>query len=527
MNGKNFIISLDFCIQPHSFFMKSIFTALALLILVKTALSQERMGIANSNYSSINSIFLNPASSVDCRSLFQFNLVGANIYAMNNQVYIPELSFKDALNGVIQDPKIGTKGFKSFVYAKAEVNGPTAVFSNREIGAGFFIRGRAELSVNNMPAQLTNMLVEQKIDTMDLFSIDVKNTRVSQMTWVEWGGNFGKMIFKHNKTLISLGGNAKYITGVNVAYGNIYRLNAEVNGAQFDVRTVRARARYNEPGWNTGKGFGMDIGVTYKKTLSFVDSYFANSQKSGCKYIDYKYKLGFSFLDVGAVRFANKTFKGDISGSTVINDFKNTNIDSILRTDFDISEERNVPVWATLPTAFSIQADLNLRHNFYLNATLVQGITTARMVGVQHANLISIAPRFETRNLEISAPVTFYRYIYPQVGAALRFRTFVLGTDNILPMLTRTNTYGGSIYFNLGISIFKNPKCKKSKSRYKPSKITYEGYTFLNIKNKKKSVMANGQGVAPQGFAGGKRTKGAKAKKDKRRGIIRKKSQKL
>lgn len=510
--------------------MKRIFSAIIVSIVsIFSANGQERMGIANSNYSSINSIFLNPSSSVDCRTLVMFNLVGANIYAMNNQVYVPQLRLKDAINGNVQEPEIGAKGIKRFAYLKAEVNAPAIVVSNQEIGAGLFVRARAELSVNNIPAELTQMLVEQQIDTSRSFGIDIKNTRVGQMSWVEWGANFGMMYFKHNKTLITVGGNAKYITGVNIAYGNIYRLNAQVNGSQFDVHNIRAKVRYNEPGWNTGKGFGLDLGITYKKTLNFVDGYYANSQKSGCKYIDYKYKVGVSLLDVGAVRFMNNTFKGEVSGSTTINDFKNTDIDSVIRADFKVSEEKNVPVWATLPTAFSIQGDLNLTHHFYVNATLVQSITTARMVGVQHANLLSIAPRFETRNLEVAVPLTFYRYIYPQLGAAVRFRTFVIGMDNILPLFTKSNTYGGNIYFNLGISLFKNPACKKSRSRYVPSKTKYEGYTFLTLRNKKKSVIANGQGEAPAGFNGskGKRTKGAKVKKDKRRGIIRRNSQKL
>ena len=475
------------------------------------------------------SIFLNPSSSVDCRTLLQFNLVGANIYAMNNQVYIPQLNVRDALNGNVQDPDIRAKGIKRFVYTKAEINAPAIVVSNQEIGAGLFVRARAELSVNNIPAELTQMMVEQKIDTAQNFEVDIRNTRAAQMSWVEWGANFGMMYFKHGKTLITIGGNAKYITGVNIAYGNIYRLNAQVNGAEFDVQNVRAKVRYNEPGWNTGKGFGLDLGITYKKTLNFVEGYYANSQKSGCKYIDYKYKVGFSFLDVGAVKFNKNTFKGEISGSTTIDDFKNTDIDSVLRNNFNVTEEKNVPVWATLPTAFSIQGDLNLSHHFYLNATLVQGITTARMVGVQHANLFSVAPRFETRNIEIAVPVTFYRYIYPQLGAAIRFRTFVIGMDNILPLITKSNTYGANIYFNLGLSIFKNPACKKSRARYTPSKKKYEGYTFLSLKNKKRGVIANGQGDAPEGYSGGKgkRTKGAKVKKEKRRGIIRRKSQKL
>jgi hypothetical protein len=509
--------------------MKRLFTFLISMLCFFSAIGQERMGIANSNYSSVNSIFLNPSSSVDSRTLMQFNLAGANIFAMNNQVYVPQFNLWDAAKGDVQDPEIKAKGIQRFVYTKAEVNAPAIVVSNQEIGAGLFIRARVELAVNNIPGDLTQLLVKQKIDTTTAFNVDLRNTRVTEMAWMEYGANFGMMYFKHNKTLITVGGNVKYISGINLGYGNLYKLNAQVNNNQFDVNDVSAKIRYNQPGRATGKGVGFDLGFTYKKMLNFVDGYYSNSKKSGCKYIDYKYKIGFSLLDVGAVKFTQNTYKGDIYGSAVISDFKHQNVDSILHSGFTFTEQRNVPIWATLPTAFSIQADYNLSHHFYVNASLVQGITTARMIGVQHANSLSITPRFETRNIELAIPVTLYRYIYPQVGAAIRFRTFVLGMDNILPLITHVNTYGANIYFNLGFSIFKNPGCKKSRSRYTPTKKTYEGYTFLSFKNKKRTIMANGQGETAEGFGIGKRSKGkgSKPKKEKHRGIIRRNSKKL
>ncbi len=507
--------------------MKRIFTALIFLGYFLSAAGQERIGIANSNYSSINSIFLNPSSSVDSRTLLQCNLLGVNIFAMNNQVCIPRFNVWGAAKGNVNDPKAEPKGIKGFAYFKAELNAPSIVVSNQEIGAGLFARARVEVAANNIPEDFIKMAVENKIDTMQLLDINIRNTRISEMSWVEYGANFGMMYFKHSKTLITIGGNAKYITGVNLAYGNIYRLNSKINGTQYEIYNVNAKARYNEPAWKSGKGFGFDLGFTYKKALNFVESYYANSPKSGCKYIDYQYKIGASLLDVGAVRFAQNTYKNEVSGSSTIYNFENVDFDSIMRADFNYKEEKDAPIWATLPTAFSIQGDLNLTHHFYVNATIVQGITGPRMVGVQHANSLSITPRFETRNIEFAVPLTFYRYIYPQLGAAIRFRTFVLGMDNILPLIARTNTYGGNIYFNLGFSIFKNPKCKKSRARYTPTKKNYEGYTFLSLKNKKRTIMANGQGEAPEGFSGGKRTKGSKQKKEKKRGIIRRKSQKL
>lgn len=511
---------MTFC-TGHNYFMRKIFIVFISLLSSFSSVSQERLGMANSNYSSVNSIFLNPSSSVDSRTLMQFNLVGANIYVMNNLVYMPKFRVWMDKSSDLQDPKLNTSGpFKKFLYTKAEINGPTLVVSNREIGYGFFIRGRVEASVNNIPEELTNLLIEQKIDTSKNLDIDIRNTRISQMAWVEYGVNFGKMYFKHGTEMITLGGNVKYLTGINIAYGNIFRLNAQVDDTKLDIANLRAKIRYNEPGWNTGKGIGIDFGITYKKTLKYLENYYANSPKSNCKYIDYKYKFGLSLLDLGAIRFTQNTFKGDVSGSTLITDFKHTDLDSVIRADFNVTQQKNQPIMACLPTAISAQADFNLGHHFYFNASAIQGLTTARIIGVQRTNLVSAAIRYERRNFEVAVPLTLHRYIYPQLGFAFRFRTFVLGLDNVLPLVVKNNTYGASVYFNLGIALFKNPACKASKPRYIAPKKNYEGYTFLSLKNKsKRRIAADGKGDAPD-TVGGKGGKASK-KKRKKKGIFK------
>ncbi len=509
--------------MEHNNFMKRIFIVFISLLFFFPALAQEKLGVANSNYSSTNSIFLNPSSSVDSRTLMQLNIIGLNFYMMNNVAYLPHFRVWSETGNEFRDPQLSTISLKKFLDIKVELNAPSFVVSNREYGAGFFARVRAEGGVNNIPKEFVEMGLNPNFDSLSRHvDINVRNVKASEMTWLEYGINFGKMYFKHNKTIITYGINAKYLTGINIAYGNIYKLNAKINESQFDIYNFKAKIRYNEPGWNTGKGVGIDLGVTYKKTLNFVENYYSNSQKSNCKFIDYQYKVGVSLLDVGAIRFTKNTFVGDISGSATLMDFKHGNVDSVFRADFDVSQEMNKPILACLPTAISIQADYNLGHHIYVNGTIIQGLTVARIVGVQRTNLISIAPRYETRNLEIAIPLTFHRYIYPQLGFAIRFRTFVLGLDNVLPIIRKQNTYGVNVYFNFGISLFKNPKCKVSHPRYNAPKIPFEGYTFLSLKGKgkskdKRTVSANGQGVAPSNIAiakGGK--SGSKQGKKKR-----------
>jgi hypothetical protein len=93
---------------------------------------------------------------------------------------------------------------------------------------------------------------------------------------------------------------------------------------------------------------------------------------------------------------------------------------------------------------------------------LVKNIVPVRWVGVQSPNLLSICPRYEFRHFELAMPLTFHRFLYPQLGFAFRLRSFVLGFDNVFPLFVKKNTYGLGVYVNLGISLYRNPACRGS-----------------------------------------------------------------
>ncbi len=468
--------------------MKRTLTFFIFLIYFLPIPAQEKLGIANSNYSSINSIFLNPASSVDSRTFIQANLVSPNIFALNNEAFLPSFNLWAAAKGDVSPLGVSTTKLNKFLYTKVDICGPEVIVSTREIGFGFFVRGRVEADVRNIPYDISNTLKKQVMDTSKKsFDLNIRNLKAAEMSWVEYGVNFGKMYFKHSNVLISWGGNLKYLTGINIAYADIYRVQAHIDHSAINISDVRAKMSFNQPGWNTGKGLGTDLGVTYKKTLDWVDTYFPNSKKSNCKYIDYRYKIGVSLLDLGAIRFAGNTYKGTIAGHTYIDNLLKVNPDSILQNSFQVSKQTS-PIWATLPTALSVQADWNMTYylhsakdlHFYVNTSAVQGLTMAGVTGVQRANTLSVTPRYERRNIEIAVPLTLYGYLYPQVGLAFRFRTFVLGMDNVLPLVVKNDTYGVNVYFGLGISMFKNPACK-AKPKVKPPKkqLFGDGLTFM------------------------------------------------
>ena len=71
----------------------------------------------------------------------------------------------------------------------------------------------------------------------------------------------------------------------------------------------------------------------------------------------------------------------------------------------------------------------------------------------------------------LAVPVTMYEYDPRRsgVGVMLRLNNLVIGSDNMLPLLTRGNLYGVDAYVRLKWTIFRSPVCRgKKKAAHRP-----------------------------------------------------------
>jgi hypothetical protein len=270
------------------------------------------------------------------------------------------------------------------------------------------------------------------------------------------------MVKRKQDVLITVGGNLKYLTGVNIIYANLIKFDSYNNdNGTFGVNDLEAKIVRNDSRWNSGKGVGLDLGITYKIMEGYVDKYYANSKQSNCNYVDYKCKIGLSLRDAGFVRFKGNTTKTKVSGSGYFDPYRSdTSIYDAVKYNFKNTTEYGKPILASLPTALTGQFDYNFDNSIYLNVTAVKNLVPTRVTGVQSPDLLSICPRVEFRQFEFALPLTFQKFIYPQLGFGLRYRSFVVGMDNMFPLFLKRNTYSFNAYVSLAITIFRNPACK-------------------------------------------------------------------
>src|SRR3989304_4564519 len=99
--------------------------------------------------------------------------------------------------------------------------------------------------MRRIPYQFTNIFLQGSIgDTPpEEAKLNLRNVKISNMSWVEYGLNFGMMAKKHNGVLISAGGNLKYLNGINLFYADLIRLNGYIKDTLIDIKNLRGKVR--------------------------------------------------------------------------------------------------------------------------------------------------------------------------------------------------------------------------------------------------------------------------------------------
>lgn len=447
--------------KVHNPFAKGAAMAVFFLMVVLVLPAQEKQGMAASNYLSTSVLQLNPSATADSWVYMQANLLSAGAFASSNVVYLPGFSAWSLPSGQIPEPEFKNPGAREYLLVSGSVEGPGFVLSKGLYGFGFFTRLRSQGIIKGIPYETIDIL-EAELSEENRASnppISMQEASGVNMVWAEYGFNAAKLYTK-NRQVWQFGLNLKYLTGINVQYKYVNSLEAVYIDSGYQVIRLKAIDRYNDAAWASGRGVSADLGLTYKYMSERVDRYYPNSPRSNCRHEAYKLKLALSLTDLGALRFRNSTYVAEIDTETVAEKLQQSYAE-----EWSSYYQLNRPLWALTPAALVMQADYNFENSLFLSALLVKNLVPDALTGARASNLLVLSPRFERQNIEFALPLSLQRFRYPHLGFAFRFRSFVLGVDNIMPFLKRSNTQHLGLYFKLGWSLFQNPACKVQERR--------------------------------------------------------------
>jgi hypothetical protein len=454
---------------------KALISVFAILLLsISHGYSQDNLGIAGSNYSPANTLLINPSSIVDSKAFVDIHLAGFGVYAHNDLVYIPGRSmvtFARNQSGIEQP---GFDLNKRSYYAVADVNvqGLTVTFPVKKMAFGIYTGARSVTNAKGLPNDIAKYLA-YGLQYEELMGEEVvaNNLQANSLNWAEFGISLGGIVKQEGNKLVTAGLTIKRLIGVVGGSVHLDQWNFSViDSLNMTTYDIAGEYGFNEPGWNTGRGWSGDIGITIKQTLQDVGNYTPHNKSSGCATCDYKYKISLALLDVGRLKFDPQFYANEFDQGEEYNweEFSSTDaseisdVDQVISDEFQLSDpQENFRMW--LPAALSAQLDYNFGNNIYLNAAFIGGLPWKNSFGVKRGSQIGLTPRYEIKRFEFALPLILHEYRYPHIGAMVRLNSIIIGSDNIGGLLFNGNTYGADFYMSVKYTIFKSWRCVSKK----------------------------------------------------------------
>ncbi len=449
----------------------------------QTLFSQEQLGLRFERFSGIWATETNPAAvsfnplKWDV-NLFQIDGFGENSYAfLSKTSLIRAARHPEKLNSMANEAERHQPSrdqiMQDFFLPKRKMHG---IGQGRFSGPGFSFKIKDQHTIG-ITTTLRFQVSSYKIPTVLAFEtinnrplntdVVVKPFKLSAASWAEIGFLYAFNTPDNGDPILSFGIMPKILMGIEGGYGRLERevvyqqtspkdflfetghFNYGTTNSNFNsIETQSIKPKIN------GFGGAVNLGFSY----SMPDE---NSDMD----MDYKWRSGFSIIDLGFINFNKNAEQHDIDfnestpiSSTIFNgiktprDFINTISQNFLKDSIKSLSDNRFSIG--LPASVSVQFDYKIYPKFYVSSIATQRISIAKN-NLSRPNSIAVIPRFESRFLSASLPLILNDYRTFRMGFAARLGFLVLGTDNLGWLREKNTQAGADFYLGLKINGFK------------------------------------------------------------------------
>ena len=474
--------------------MKSKFLPFLLSFILITVVSkgQNYLGVATTNYSRINSMYLNPANITNGVERFTFSLFSIGIDVDNNLGTFSKISdLGKSLNskdsGSNSQSVFTNSGRANFSMMIPEVNihGPAVIISiNRKNSVAITTGLRVINQFNNFDQTLYNTIINTSTAVNGNLNYTTHNFNWTAHMWNEIGLSYAGVFIDNDRSLLKAGFTVRRLGGVGYLSlkGNSLDLHyqsgsdsffANNSDLEFASNVVNDRsAVFN--GVNTGNllgrffgatdgiGVGGDIGVVYRYRIGKLED--ANDKESGKSH---DIVISAAVKDMGSINYSKNvnanisvTGNGFLTGkglSKNVNDA--TSFKNYLQQQGFSADTSSVDTKLHMPTTLILSADYEIHKRIFVNATFISNLANRQDFGNSYYNRLAVTPRYDTRLISFAIPIS-YSWLAKDIkmGFGFRFSGFFIGSDDMLALFS-AHQYGFGFYMGGYVPIkFKRQK---------------------------------------------------------------------
>jgi outer membrane protein OmpA-like peptidoglycan-associated protein len=461
---------------------------IVLLFVHEDSKSQEFMPFAQSNYAGVSGVVLQPASIVDSRYSFDMVFWGGDFRISNNYLSMKREAF---FNPSIWNDALWNDDFRKDNFVEnldgKDKSGivnfslmlPSFMVNLSDKSAfAFSTRIRGMSNVDNITEDLAKFAFEGfNYEPLLYKNLTNANFSVQGNVWAEFAATYAHVIMNSEKHFLKGGITLKYLKGVASAYTFVRELNYRFDGSDtlslfqskvnygitsnFDEGGIDFMNKVSDP------GVGMDLGFVYEYRPDIKKFAYSMDGRDNLLRPDmnkYLFRIGVSLLDFGKINFLKGKYSQDFMADIRDWDISDLSINSvsdlneILREEFDFDENVKQNFLMNLPAAISIQMDYNLGNNFYLNFSpffaLKQG--TNLTTKTHHFTTYNLTPSYDRKWFGVALPMQADEYGRFRAGISLRLGAVWVGSNSIFTNAFSESINASDVYFMFKIPIFRN-----------------------------------------------------------------------
>jgi len=451
------------------------------LILFCTTLNlvaQDYLPFASSNYAGVTGVHLQPASIADSRYSLDFALTSGsagfanNFYGIDPYVFWHPKTLSDLdIHSPYVSRNINGQNKAGIIRQSQDFFSVQMTLSDKDAIA-FTPSVRTILNIDNMTETLA-VLIDNFTPESNLWNTRLKNENVyAQLnSWVEFGFTYARVMLNNEAHFLKAGATLKLTQGLGSAYMFVKDLNYEVNASD----TASFYDSYTNYGCSDGleqdftyhfdayPSLALDLGVVYEYRPEWMKYQYNMEGKSKIWRNDqdkYLFRLGFTMSDLGSVRYRRNQLSQDFDADALhvyVGDIHSfTDLDSLIYKNFnyyDIPDKYKM----NLPISLSLQADVRVAKNFYVNFTpylaLNRGINNVNKV--HYISALNLVPRYDKAWFGASLPIQYNAYKQWNIGLGLRLGPVWVGWNDLFSMMFSSNDrFGSSASVALKIPIY-------------------------------------------------------------------------
>jgi hypothetical protein len=280
------------------------------------------------------------------------------------------------------------------------------------------------------------------------------------------------MIKVTNESHLNAGLNLKRLYGIGHVSLMVDRMDYLATSQDIFIRKFDGSYSISDFGFRGGNGWGLDMGVIYKKTIKGRSDYVPFSQESRCRTSRYKYLIGVSLNDIGQVNLEKNSFQTQVlNGSIDWLDYINTEVSDLEALDVLLQERvendqnetsRELGYSVGLPRSIVVHGDLDLDKSIHISGAAILPWNSNEPIDMRRVSSFNITPRYVRSRFEMGLPISMVDYDIMRLGFGLRFHWFYLGSDDFLRLVSGQDIYGTDVYIGFHIPVYGSSQCSGS-----------------------------------------------------------------